>query len=150
MNFSVELSNYDIIKICKVKNINLTNIFMKDQYKFQFGTFIINLDDSKGNGTHWIAILCDPEYCLYFDSYGAYPPKTLLKQLKYYKTIYYNKFIIQSLSSILCGFYCMAFLHYLQTNNNMNIIDSYNNFTKIFVNNESINDSILISYMLDV
>ena len=150
MNFSKELSNYDIIKLCKELKINLTNVYMKDEYKFEYGNFIINLDDSKGNGSHWVAIIVNPEYCLYFDSYGAYPPKTLLKQLKIYKTIYYNKFIIQSLSSILCGFYCIAFLHYLQTNNNFNIIDSYNNFTKNFVNNESINDSILISYMLDI
>jgi len=150
MNFSIELSNFDIIKKCKELKINLTNVFMKDEYKFQFGNFVINLDDSKGPGTHWVLIKCHPEYCLYFDSFGAYPPKTLLKKLKFYKTIYYNKFIIQSLASILCGWYCIAFLHYIENNESLHIIDTFNNFTKLFVNNEQMNDSILILYVSDI
>lgn len=41
---------------------------------------IINLDSSKGPGTHWTAYVKKEKFILYFDSYGNLrPPKEIVK-----------------------------------------------------------------------
>ena len=51
---------------------------MKDQLPRKpnnIETGIINLDNSSGPGTHWVAYAIDPRGIVYFDSYGLAPPK---------------------------------------------------------------------------
>ena len=40
---------------------------------------IINLDNSNGDGTHWVAYAIDPRGTVYFDSYGLAPPKEFMR-----------------------------------------------------------------------
>ncbi len=42
-------------------------------------TGIINLDNSSGKGTHWVAYAIDPRGVVYFDSYGLAPPKEFMR-----------------------------------------------------------------------
>ena len=41
--------------------------------------FVVNLDDSSGKGTHWVAISNFNDNLLYFDSFGVVPPEEILK-----------------------------------------------------------------------
>ena len=40
--------------------------------------FIINLDDTEGPGTHWVAVKITADFVNYFDSFGMQPPQELV------------------------------------------------------------------------
>ncbi len=46
---------------------------MKDENLPKSGSYVLNLDDMSGPGTHWVAVY-EGEY---FDSYGLPPPEVL-------------------------------------------------------------------------
>jgi len=67
------LSNYEIIKLCYKLKINLNGIYAKDELEninLENGFYIINLDHSYNQGTHWTCFgINNFEHC-YFDSFG--------------------------------------------------------------------------------
>lgn len=76
-------------------------------------SFIVNLDDSEGKGTHWTCVNIDSKlpYTEYYDSFGIEPPLSVIKYLKKYKKpIYYQTEQLQADSSILCGYFCCDYL----------------------------------------
>lgn len=72
--------------------------------------FIVNTDDAKYSGSHWVAFNFLSTECEFFDSYG-YPPDTYGFQhtLQNYSVTYNNK-MLQSAKSSVCGQYCILFL----------------------------------------
>ena len=56
--------------------------------------FILNLDDSKGGGTHWVAFVKYGDKKFYFDSYGLQPPSEIVKRFK--SPIYYSSEIVSA------------------------------------------------------
>ena len=69
---------------------------------------ILNLDDSNGSGTHWVAWYKDNDKKYYFDSYGLTPPTELINYLQ--SPIYYNSDRIQPDGTVVCGHACLYFL----------------------------------------
>jgi hypothetical protein len=96
-----------------------------------------------------LAIYYKPEYILYFDFHGVYPPTEIIDNAKS-KNLYYSNFIIQEQMSILCGWFCIQNLHFIQNNKTKSIKNRFNNYTKLFYNNETINDSVIITYIKDI
>jgi hypothetical protein len=92
-------------------------------------SYIINLDNEfdldgqRTEGTHWTCFYVkkypNGKYeSIYFDSYGISPPEIVKKRLKSnfdIKYVPYCKKNIQSLASNMCGWYCLAFLHYIHS-----------------------------------
>lgn len=111
------------------------NIFNKD------GAYIINLDKYDNIGTHWVAIYLKNDNVTYFDSFGIeYIPKEITKLIND-KSIKSNIFRIQSLNSILCGYFYIGFIEY--TFNNLGL----NEYTKLFlVTDFDKNDQIILDY----
>lgn len=75
---------------------------------------IVNLEDSAGSGSHWVAYYNDLNFDMveYFDSFGVGPPAKIECYLRTCnKPLAYNTTQYQSLSSILCGWYCLLFIH---------------------------------------
>ena len=76
---------------------------------------IINLDDRQSQGTHWVA--CAPSHenrkiLWYFDSFGMYYPKEYENRAKKDgMKVIYNTVPYQHIKSVLCGYYCIYFLH---------------------------------------
>ena len=71
---------------------------------------VVNLDDSSGKGTHWVAYRKQGNTVTYFDSYGDLaPPKELLH---YFNgcSIYYNSDAFQR-GGYTCGHLCLQFLN---------------------------------------
>ena len=69
------------------------------------GAYIINLDDKKSKGTHWVLLFIERNTAVYFDSFGIeYIPQEVLNKIKD-KSITHNIFRIQDEDSIMCGFY---------------------------------------------
>ena len=74
---------------------------------------VINLDDKKSKGTHCVSLLIDRNTTAYFDSFETeYFPQEVLNTIRN-KSITHNIFRIQANNSIICRFYCIAFIEYM-------------------------------------
>ena len=71
---------------------------------------IINLDDSYGKGTHWVAYWKNKSRNEYFDSFGnLQPPKELISYLG--NNVNYNHKRYQDYNTYNCGHLCLKFLN---------------------------------------
>jgi len=72
---------------------------------------IINLDDARGPGTHWVAYRKDVHHVTYFDSFGnLQPPEEITQYLGEGSVIQYNHQTYQDFNSYRCGHLCLDFL----------------------------------------
>jgi len=72
---------------------------------------IVNLDDSTGPGTHWVAYAKRGNSAIYFDGFGNLrPPKELERYLGYDTTVRYNRHSYQTFDQSICGQLCLRFL----------------------------------------
>ena len=132
-------------------NIPLEDIIFKDNApnKFKFNkSYIINLEDEfdeGGNlqsGSHWTCLQIN-KYpngkieSMYFDPFGSPPPKDIIESYK--NTVGKSHFPhntkdIQSLMSNACGWYCCAYLHFINnfTNRTKNLYDDTEHFLEFF------------------
>lgn len=71
---------------------------------------IVNLDSSRGPGTHWVAYSKFGQRALYYNSFGDLtPPREILRYLRG-SSIEYNYDAEQSYDSVVCGHLCLKFL----------------------------------------
>ena len=71
---------------------------------------IMNFDTVEKAGSHWVAWYKSKKKHYYFDSYGTAVPDELREYFKN-KKIHYSDFMIQSMSSDICGELCIAFIY---------------------------------------
>ena len=89
--------------------------------------FIINLDNTEGPGTHWVAIKISKDHMNYFDSFGMQPPQELVNLCYPFTKLYkYESNQFQDLSSVFCGYYCLYFLKEFNGNNYFNVVKKFN------------------------
>ena len=85
--------------------------------KIKDGAYVINLDDTNSKGTHRVSLFIDKNEAVYFDSFGIqYIPQEVLNKIKDISTPHI--FRIQDNESIMCGFYCIAFIEYMLAGKN--------------------------------
>ena len=74
---------------------------------------MINFDNKISKGTHWVLLFIDRNTAVYFDCFAieCIPPEVLNKIND--KSITHNIFRIEGNNSIMCGFYCIAFVGYM-------------------------------------
>ena len=100
------LNNFDILEKCKsIKNFK--GVFMRDELKGKASTsesIILNMDDSNGQGTHWVSLYVKGNNCYYCDSFGFEPP-TEIRNYCSGKDGYFNTYKIQARDEIICGHY---------------------------------------------
>ena len=86
----MSVTNIQLEDLARQLNIPLNGIFMKDEmtFKRQNGNFIINLDDSHNEETHWCALIIKDNICFYFDSFGVPCPEQVIKFCKKPNLIY--------------------------------------------------------------
>lgn len=129
------LSNIDMMKILKSQRVKINGVYMKDELPMNLknGFYIVNLQSSNvGNGTHWTAFYYSPKNSYYFDAFGFVAPEEVEKKLKLYT---YNDKQIQDLKSTACGYYCIAFILFMNKQKNKELgfqifIDEFSNDTK--------------------
>ena len=92
------------------------------QKQLKKGAYIINLDEYKNTGTHWICLFGKPKYTAYFDSFGIeHIPKEINEFIRSKELgpaignndIKSNMFRIQAYDSIMCGYFCIEFINYM-------------------------------------
>lgn len=77
--------------------------------KYESG--IVNLDESRGSGTHWVAYKKQGPLVMYFDSFGDLrPPMEVIKYFNGCK-IKYNYEKEQDFNTNICGHLCLNFLY---------------------------------------
>ena len=87
--------------------------------KIKKGAYVINLDEYKNTGTHWVSLFVKASEVIYFDSFGVeHIPKEINKftdndttkssSLEHIKS---NIFRIQAYDSIMCGYFCIEFIN---------------------------------------
>ncbi len=147
------ISNYEIEEICKRYDIPLTSVCMKDQLDVvQTGFYIINLQSSHENGSHWVALVCEANECCYFDSFGCVCPQAIQDiLLQYYKRVPFNSFIIQDIKSSYCGYYCMLLGLYLKIHNRdrKSLIEKVNDYCNMFYDDTKKNGAVLKKFAKD-
>lgn len=139
------LTNTDLEKLINEMKLPLNNIIMRDETKEinDDGFYIINLDTSKNEGTHWTALYYHPLKSYYFDSFGFVPPYEVEEVINPY---HYNNKDIQDYNSDACGWYCLAFIKFMNDKNNKEI--AFKEFLKLFSKKTTENDNILNEYLL--
>jgi len=104
------LTNLEIMNAVKKLEIpRFRGVFVRDNLPLEpkrMECGVLNLDDTSGNGTHWVAWYRDDGENYYFESYGIQPPDELKRYLRssiFYKTeqIHPNK----KCSAVTCA--CM-------------------------------------------
>ena len=105
---------------------------------------MIKLDYKKSKGTHWVSLFIDRNIAAYFDSFGIENiSQEVLSKIRD-KSIARNIFRIQDNESIMCGFYCIAFIEYMLSGKTL--LD----YTNFFSPNEyKKNDKIIYKYFKD-
>ena len=89
-----------------------------------------HLDECKAIGTHWISLYVNRDNVTYFDNFGVeYIPKKI-KTIIGKKNIATNIYGIHANNSILCGYFCIAFVDFMLKRKTL--LD----FTKLFSPNE--------------
>ena len=109
------LSNIELLeaarklKIPNFRGVSLRDILPKKPKKKECG--ILNLDDTTGSGTHWVAWYKNGTEKKYFDSYGLQPPNELVDYL--HSPILYNTERVQPYDQVFCGHLCLYVLKQL-------------------------------------
>lgn len=112
------LTNIDLIKYAKMLKIrNFRGVFMRDELPRsgprRTECAIVNLDNSKGVGTHWCSYIKRGNNVLYYDSFGLRPFPELMTYLKVAKVQYsHNKF--QKFNTTNCGNLALQFIYNAQ------------------------------------
>lgn len=71
---------------------------------------VVNLDNSTGPGTHWVAYYKKDSNIEYFDSFGNLrPPIEIINYLG--SKIKYNHTVYQNYNTVNCGHLCLNFLY---------------------------------------
>lgn len=137
-------NNYQLEQYANKLGLPLNNILMRDEMDKleEDGFYIINLDTSDNEGTHWTSLYFHPLNCCYFDSYGFVPPLEVEKKIKPY---IYNDADIQDFNSEACGYYALAFIKFLHDKTNKEV--AFKEFLNLFKNNRKENDNILKKYL---
>lgn len=122
MNFNKQLSNFELMDLAPKMGIKLNNVLMKDEANKNMtnGYYIFNLENTNQSGSHWVAMVKKGKQYYYCDPFGIPPPETMINLLQIKETqLLFNDTQIQHIDSILCGWYCLTFLHLMQQSNNM-------------------------------
>ena len=116
------LTNFEIQKYYK-NEPRFNGVFSRNNLpkKIKDGAYVINLDEYADVGTHWIALFCNRNEIVYFDSFGVeHIPKEIKKFINRHSTsasqnknIISNIFRIQANDSVMCGYFCIGFIDFM-------------------------------------
>ena len=92
--------------------------------KIKDGAYVINLDEYADVGTHWIALFCNRNEIVYFDSFGVEHVPEEINEFVGNKNIIVNIFRVQANNSVMCGYFCIGFIDFMLTGKNWLILQT--------------------------
>ena len=112
--------------------------------KIKDGAYVINLDENKDTGTHWIPLFRMKNEVVCFDSFGVEHIVEEIKKIIGNKNIKANIYCIQANNSMMCGYFCIGFIDFMLAGKTL--IDYANLFSPYDFNKK---DQIILSYSKD-
>ena len=108
------LTNFEIQK-CYQNEPRFNGVFSRNNLpkKIKDGAYVINLDEYADVGTHWIALFCNRNETVYFDSFGVEHIPKEIKDFVGNKNIKANIFRLQANDSVMCEYYCIGFIDFM-------------------------------------
>ena len=141
------LTNFETQKYYQ-KKPSFNSVYSRNNLpKIKDGTYVINLDEFKSIGTHWIALyvngdnLVASKEAIHFDIFGV---EHILKENKKFISninIKTNIFRLQAYDSVMCGYFCIRFTDFMLKGKSLL---EYNNL--FLPNNYEKNDKITLKY----
>ena len=142
-SLSNELTNGELYELVEYyKNKNYHGCFIDDKLpsKLHNGYYIINLNGH----SHWCCLLKDGKKFYYFDSYGFPASQEIEDQIGEYT---YSDNQLQHLNSSACGFFCIAWMLWMQNHKHKNKEICFNSFLTIFTEDPKKNEMILHKWL---
>ena len=139
------LINFEIQKYYENES-RFNGVFSRNNLpkKIKDGAYVINLDEYADVGTHWIALFCNRNEIVYFDSFGVEHVPEEIKEFVGNKNIIANIFRVQANNSVMCGYFCIGFIDFMLAGKKLNDFASLCSPHDI-----EKNDNIILSYFKD-
>ena len=141
------ISTIDIklwMKYLKIKNFQ--GVVSRDKIIncINEGFYVVNLDDSTGPGTHWVAMCIKPGIIEYFDSFVLNCPEEVINLSDILGINYlYNSSQYQDFISVLCGYYCIYWINEIYKGK------SYYDVIKVFdITDTNYNEQLIKNYFM--
>ena len=121
------LTNFEIQKYYE-NEPKFNGVFSRNNLpkKIKDGAYVINLDEYADVGTHWIALFCNRNEIVYFDSFGVEHVPEEIKEFVRNKNIIANIFRVQANNSRMCRYFCIGFIDLMLGSKNLT------DFTSLF------------------
>ena len=139
------LTNFEIQK-CYQNELRFNGVYSRNNLpkNIKDGAYVINLDEYVDVGTHWIALFCNRNEIVYFDSFGVEHVPEEIKEFIGNKNIKANIFRVQANNSIMCGYFCIGFIDFMLAGKKLT------DFTSLFSSyGFKKNDDVILSYFKD-
>ena len=136
------LTNFEI-KNYYENEPRFNGVYSRDNLPKQIkgGAYIINLDEYADIGTHWIAMYVKNNEVIYLGSFGVEHVPKEIKKFIGNKDIITNLYRTQHFHSIMCGYFCVEFTHFMVAGKSL--IDFTSSFSPYDFKK---NDDIILSY----
>ena len=109
--------------------------------KIEDGAYVISLDEYADVGTHWIALFCNRNIIVHFNSFGVEHVPEKVKEFIENKNIKANIFRVQANDSVMCGYFCIGFVDFMLAGKKLT------DYTNLFSPHDlKKNDNIILSY----
>ena len=107
------LTNFEIQKYYQ-NEPRFDGVFSRNNLllKIKDGEYVINLDEYAD--VDWIALFCSRNEIVYFDSFGVEHVPEEIKKFVGNKNIKGNIFRVQANHSVMCGYFCIGFIDFMQ------------------------------------
>ena len=139
------LTNFEIQKYYE-NEPRFNGVFSRNNLpkKIKDGAYVINLDEYADVGTHWIALFCNRNEIIYFNSFDVERVPEEIKEFVANKNIKANIFWVQPNDSVMCRCFCIGFIDFMLAGKKLT------DFTNMFSpHNFKKNDDIILSYFKD-
>ena len=139
------LTNFEIQKYYENEPI-FNGVFSRNNLpkKVKDEAYVINLDEYADVGTDWIALFCNKNETVYFDSFGVEHVPEEIKKFIGNKNIKANIFRVQASNSVMCGYVCIGFIDFMPA------VEKLTDFTNMVSPYDfKINNEIILRYFKD-
>ena len=108
------LTNFEIQKYYK-NEPRFNGVFSRNNLpkKIKDGAYVINLDEYADIGTHWIALFCNRNEIVCFDSFGVEHLPEKIKELIGNINIKVSIFRVLANDSVMCGYFSIGFIDFM-------------------------------------
>ena len=110
-NFEIQKYYQNDTQLSSKKEPEFDGAYSKNNLpKIKDGAYVINLDEYKSIGTHWIALYLNDKNVTYFVSFRI---EHILKEIKKFignKNIIIKIYRVQAYNSIMCGYFALDLL----------------------------------------